>query len=261
MIARILSSVAMIAAALFLLFKGGSFLLTSFAVFGAIMSWEIVRAKSQSRSLQVAAILVTIGLLYALSHFWTLRFWYSPIVITLIILLYAAMVFELGRKYILLPDNPMLLLIRSVVIPVVGLSFVFIIRESYGVWFALLFFCAIWGSDIAALLGGKTFGKTRLTDISPNKTIEGSIFGIVGSLVLTASLAAGVGISVKLALITGIGVSVLAQIGDLHESLYKRRCGIKDSSAIIPGHGGVYDRLDSTVFSAPAYFYVLGLLA
>lgn len=260
MITRLLSSIIMVAVALFALFKGGILLLVGLGISGAVMAWEITRAGTTNKWLQVIAPFSVFVIFYALWQVWMLGIWYAPWMLAILLVFYGVSLWELWRKNLVLPKSLLALFLRAVIIPAFGLSFAYIIRENYGIWFSLLFFSAIWGSDIAALIGGRAIGKTMLTDISPNKTVEGSFSGTVGAMALSVGLASGVGIGFNLAVMSGFGVSVLAQIGDLHESLFKRRCGIKDSSAIIPGHGGVYDRLDSTVFSAPAYYYLLGLI-
>jgi len=115
-------------------------------------------------------------------------------------------------------------------------------------------------NDIAAYFGGRKFGKRPLAKaISPKKTIEGSLFGIVGGVV-----AGGVVLGVWLPLwnvATSLGVLVLlviaAQAGDLLESKFKRRCGIKDSGSILPGHGGILDRFDAYLTALPLCWLLL----
>lgn len=117
----------------------------------------------------------------------------------------------------------------------------------------------IWACDIFAYFGGKFFGKHQLSPISPKKTWEGAISGfimtIVSSLLLKYFYADS--ISVLDAVMLGIIVGVLGQVGDLFESFLKRFAGVKDSSAIIPGHGGILDRFDSLLFSAPICYVYL----
>jgi phosphatidate cytidylyltransferase len=119
-------------------------------------------------------------------------------------------------------------------------------------------FVLIWVCDTFAYFGGRLFGKHKLSPISPKKTIEGGLTGLVftigASLIFHFILPDRLNISD--ALITGFIIGIFGQIGDLFESMLKRYCDVKDSSDIIPGHGGVLDRFDSLIFVTPMiYFY------
>ena len=121
-------------------------------------------------------------------------------------------------------------------------------------------FATIWMCDTAAYFGGLTFGRHRLFErVSPKKSWEGAIFGFVAALLTMLAARALVldYLRVQDALVIGGIVGVFGQIGDLVESRFKRDAGVKDSSALIPGHGGIYDRFDSLVFVAPiVYLYI-----
>lgn len=129
-----------------------------------------------------------------------------------------------------------------------------------GDWLLFLF-GLLWVGDTAAMGIGKWLGKHKLAPtVSPNKTVEGFIGGIVGALAIGVLMYfwkfQEIGIYHMLAL--AVGCSVFGQLGDLVESMWKRSLGIKDSSPIIPGHGGVLDRFDSLLFAAPfVYLYRL----
>ena len=123
---------------------------------------------------------------------------------------------------------------------------------------------SVWGSDTFAFFIGKYIGKRPLSPrVSPHKTVEGllgaALGGAAGMLVgrtlfepdfpsMTASVA------------IGVMVGLFGQAGDLFESLLKRSCGVKDSSHIFPGHGGILDRIDALIFAAPVYYYLLMVL-
>jgi len=117
----------------------------------------------------------------------------------------------------------------------------------------------IWVNDSFAFLIGKNFGKNKLfPSVSPKKTIEGLLGGLVFSL-LTGLLISKINADFSLLnwLIIAVIVSLVGTIGDLVESKFKRQANIKDSGNIMPGHGGVLDRLDSLLFVAPfVYLYI-----
>lgn len=135
--------------------------------------------------------------------------------------------------------------------------------EPDGMLFIFLLCGVVWGSDTGAYLVGRAFGRHKLgTPVSPRKTVEGTISGlIVGTLIglgFGAFLLQGTLSWVNAAFI-GLLLSVLGQLGDLSASLMKRTAGVKDSGDVIPGHGGFIDRCDSLIFSAPALYYFLEL--
>jgi len=123
----------------------------------------------------------------------------------------------------------------------------------------LLLILAVWSYDTGAYLVGKNLGRTKfLTHISPSKTIEGVIGGVVAATVVVGLLLWGLGQEPWHAIILGPLTALAAQAGDLAESVIKRAAGAKDSGTLIPGHGGMLDRVDSFVFAAPVVtLYVL----
>lgn len=131
------------------------------------------------------------------------------------------------------------------------------------IWFVLI---ASWGSDVFAYFIGRHFGKHKLTKISPNKTVEGAVAGVVGAILLGIIFAVlcntlwGVGINYLLIGCIMAVLSIVGQIGDLAASSIKRYCDIKDFSELIPGHGGMLDRIDSIIFVLPFAFILFSLL-
>ena len=130
---------------------------------------------------------------------------------------------------------------------------------SGGFWMISLFLI-VWSCDTAAYFGGKWLGKHQLApSLSPSKTREGSVFGILGALVAAGLIHFIIINSLRLfdLLIVALLVGTIGQLGDLFESLLKRSAQLKDTSTIIPGHGGVLDRFDSLLFVAPwVYLYL-----
>ena len=131
-----------------------------------------------------------------------------------------------------------------------------------GLWLVMLVFCLLWVNDIFAYLTGKLLGKHKLFPrVSPGKTIEGSIGGLVFTVIAITVFAH---YADWLPLSAAIGMAAIAVVfgtlGDLCESMLKRQAGVKDSGKLIPGHGGILDRFDSVLFSIPFIFVYLLLL-
>jgi len=134
--------------------------------------------------------------------------------------------------------------------------------DTEGFWLILALFFMIWGNDVFAYFGGKTFGKRKLApNISPNKTWEGFGFGALGAIagaliVWVIADAFPESISLVQLVAAAMIVSITGPLGDLLESRLKRIAGVKDSSALLPGHGGLFDRFDALILTAPfLYFY------
>ncbi len=131
------------------------------------------------------------------------------------------------------------------------------------VWYILT--CA-WGTDVFAYIMGKWIGKHKFSKISPNKTIEGCIGGIIGAVLISLLFTYifnnffAMDFSYIYTILISIVLSIVGQIGDFAASSIKRYVGIKDFSNLIPGHGGMLDRIDSVIFIAPFAYMLLRLL-
>jgi phosphatidate cytidylyltransferase len=129
------------------------------------------------------------------------------------------------------------------------------LRLRFDVGWVILAFVVTWGNDTFAYFTGHAFGRHKLLErISPKKTWEGFAGGTVGSVVgalVTRTLLLSGELSVPLAIAIGIGGALLGPLGDLAESMVKRAAGVKDSGKIIPGHGGMLDRIDALLFVSP----------
>ena len=128
--------------------------------------------------------------------------------------------------------------------------------------YVLMGFCCIWASDVGAYVFGKIWGRTRLSDISPKKTVEGAIAGLSCCCATAIIWAFSLGWNNWLwsGMILGLLIGVAGLFGDLTESMMKRDAGVKDSGQIMPGHGGILDRADSYIFTAPLVYYFLTLI-
>lgn len=142
--------------------------------------------------------------------------------------------------------------------------YVYLLRTLPDGWIWMVFMVVgTWVSDTTAFFVGRYFGKRRLARfLSPGKTIEGAIGGVTGSiLVAVAFLFIYPFLPRVPLLVLGVLLGLAAQAGDLVESAFKRQAGVKDAGDIIPGHGGMLDRFDSMLFTAPlVYYYVQKLI-
>lgn len=122
-------------------------------------------------------------------------------------------------------------------------------------------FILIWANDSFAYLIGKSLGKRKLLEsISPKKTVEGFVGGLLGSIIAALIIFNYTQLySLTIWVLLGIMISVLGTFGDLIQSKFKRKAGVKDSGTIMPGHGGIYDRLDSVIYTSPFVFLFLQL--
>ncbi len=131
------------------------------------------------------------------------------------------------------------------------LSLIFL-REYHGPLMIFWLFAVVWGTDIGAYFTGRRLGGPKLAPrISPNKTWSGFFGGILWAVIAAAAVAALSGYSVGASLWGGVILSIVSQLGDLYESFIKRKLDVKDSGSIIPGHGGILDRVDGLLFAAP----------
>ncbi|MEI7027297.1 phosphatidate cytidylyltransferase [Paenibacillus sp. y28] len=147
----------------------------------------------------------------------------------------------------------------------IGLGFSYMITTrtmEHGLFWTLFVFVCVWSSDSGAYFSGKAIGRTKLwPEISPNKTIEGSLGGVVWSVVAALLFAYFFPeiVSYGKAVVLGIVIAVVGQFGDLIQSAYKRIRDVKDTGTLLPGHGGVLDRCDSWMVVFP-FLHLLFLL-
>ncbi|MDR1401167.1 MAG: phosphatidate cytidylyltransferase [Endomicrobium sp.] len=183
-------------------------------------------------------------------------------VIVMMIILFGVEIFK---------ENPNLCIVRislsflgTFFIPLALMHMVYMRNLKIGMKLVFFVFIVVWTLDTAAYAFGKIFGRCKLArNISPKKTVEGVIagiiFGILGAVTCRFGFMSNI-LTLRNSVILGFVIAVTGQFSDLSESIIKRDGGVKDSGRILPGHGGVFDRFDSYIFAAPTVYYVLKLL-
>ena len=232
---------------------------------GLFYLFMLVSVFEFSRMLQLKSVGVYIitTLLYGSSILssWGMTSYYTDTFAILgILFVFAACVFEKNSNSISKLGTILLCIVYA------GMPFIFISKipfttsnNSYEGILILGVFVLIWANDTFAYLTGMSIGKHKLLErISPKKTIEGFIGGVVATLIISYLLALQFQIITPLHwMIIGVLVAIFGVIGDLIASMFKRQTGVKDTGNIIPGHGGVLDRLDSIIFAAPFIYLYL----
>jgi phosphatidate cytidylyltransferase len=133
--------------------------------------------------------------------------------------------------------------------------------DHFGFNLVLAVLLGTWASDIFAYFGGRLLGRHRLAPaISPKKTVEGFVIGLVAGIFTTWVTLYRQGFTNREALFVGVGVALAAPLGDLFESFLKRDVGVKDSGTLLAGHGGMLDRIDALLFAGPAALAIVALL-
>lgn len=132
-------------------------------------------------------------------------------------------------------------------------------KHDAGAWLVMMAFLCTWACDTGAFFVGKYLGKRKIApNLSPNKTFEGCLGGFAGAIILALIVGFVIHLPWYHALALGALMGILCQLGDLSESAIKREVGLKDFGHVLPGHGGVLDRMDSMLFAGPAmYYYVV----
>lgn len=268
---RLLSGIMLVIIALFTLIMGGPVLFVTVAAISMIGLRELYQIfHVENKPLGIVGYVFAL-LYYALilvSGMGTLpgnpSDWFVMLFMVFLICLMATMVFAYPKYH---PSQLMAAFFGFFYVAVM-LSYIYRIRllpgGAFTVW--LVFICA-WGCDTCAYCVGMLIGKHKMAPVlSPKKSVEGGIGGIVGAALIGTLYAlainkwgsAGVSI-VEFAVIGAVG-GAISQIGDLAASAIKRNYNIKDYGTLIPGHGGILDRFDSVIFTAPIIYYLAVLL-
>ncbi len=265
---RILVAIFGIPLLLFVIYKGGVYFFGLIVIVAVVGQWELYRM-TENKDIKPQLLIGIINGLILLSviQFGTPN-WSIAVFLFSLIYIFAVEMFRNTGSSIQNTGGTLL----GIFYPVIFLASLLYLRghvknilpaaENADAFFVMTIFISIWICDTFAYFFGKSFGKHKLFKrVSPNKTIEGAIAGVAGALLVFLLLRISdiLIISWDFAIICGLLVGIIGQLGDLVESWFKRDAGVKDSSHLLPGHGGMLDRFDSLLFVSPA-FLILYLL-
>jgi len=264
---RILTAVVLIPLVLLVVFLGSRWLVTlAAAALAALAAWEFISlAEIGGVRPPRIAVLIAIAALFAGNYQYPDLTAYLFGFLSLALLVYCTFRSPAER---MLSDTAVsvftLLYIGFTLLALPALR-----EQANGPSLVAFLFAVVWAGDIAALLVGKTLGRRKLAPrLSPNKTWEGAVASVLGSLMVTGGLLwltryLAQFNSAKLSfpeqiwywLVLALVVNIAAQVGDLAESAFKRSVGVKDSGTLLPGHGGVLDRIDALLLAAPVLWF------
>jgi len=255
MTARILYAIPAVAILIAAIVAGGPVFAAAAGLLACITIWEFCRAADAARPFPIAAMLVAIGLVAA-AYQWGFTEM-MLVLVAAIPVVFVAMLTRANTDGALASASVTVLAAIWIGLP---LAHAVLLREfpEHGAALIVNVLVATFVCDTAAYLGGRSFGRRPLAaSISPNKTVEGLLCGIVGGALgfwfvgLYQDWLPGVD-----ALIMGLVIAVIAPLGDLFESALKRDLGVKDMGGIMGPHGGMLDRVDALLFTLPAGYYL-----
>lgn len=276
MATRVISGIVLVVIALFTILSGGWILSGTLLLISLVAYEELCRATKIHMEGKNCNAIEWVGFIGITAYYILISFFGSEqngrvqtyIMLSLILTLMAFM-FVYVLSFPRYKSEQVMAAFFSVVYAPVMLSCIYLTRSlEYGIYLVWMIFISSWICDTCAYFAGVTLGKHKLSPkLSPKKSIEGAIGGVAGSAAVGALFAYFVvervvdsqRVTWIFALISGIG-AVISQIGDLAASGIKRNQGIKDYGKLIPGHGGIMDRFDSVIFTAPIIYFLTALL-
>lgn len=257
---RLISGILLVIAALLTIISGGYVLFFTLACISLIGMQELYKAMGVHG--EGTGLLEIIGYLGAILYYVSLLLGFESYGLMTVLVSLILIMFVYVFTYPKYNAHQIMSAFFGVVYVAVMLSFILLTRNlpdgKFIVW--LIFLCS-WGCDTCAYCVGMLIGKHKMAPVlSPKKSVEGGIGGVVGAALLGVIYAAAIqGPMVEYAVICGIG-ALISMVGDLAASAIKRNQGIKDYGKLIPGHGGILDRFDSVIFTAPVIYYLAKII-
>ncbi|GAB5400600.1 MAG: phosphatidate cytidylyltransferase [Aureisphaera sp.] len=260
LIVRSISGLLYISIILFSMFASREWFLVLFFLLGAITIYEFQKLVHLKSFISYPILAV---LLYFLSYLvWDENAIYVYAILGIFVNLFLLKDLLVVSKIPMFEKKKYIALIFYIISGFVFLTLIPYHNGSYQIWLIIGVFILIWANDSFAYLVGKNFGKRKLLErVSPKKTVEGFIGGFAGTflagfLIFNYTQLLSLGSWFFLAVM----VTVLGTFGDLIQSKFKRQAGVKDSGSLMPGHGGIYDRLDSIIFVSPFIYAFLEIM-
>lgn len=273
---RVLVAVVLIPIVLGCVWAGGPALVTMLALASGLAAWEFYRlAEARGTHALRAPGIVLSALIPVLVHARYLGLWVPPVSWVAMVVPLLLTIALLARGVAGGPMASVGATLTGVLYTGGMLSFAyalryheFVVGARAGTAVLMLPVVVTWLNDSGAYFAGRTWGRAKLMpSVSPGKTWAGAYGAVVASVATTWLFAAFVlpswahlSLGIPAIFVVGVVLSIAAQVGDLAESMFKREAGVKDSSALIPGHGGVLDRVDSLLFTLPVGYVLLGSL-
>lgn len=261
---RLISGIILVIIAFVTLYFGGMLTLLVTAGISLIGMYELLHVIKIEKS-ALAVIAYSGAVLYYVLVLLNLNQYDIPLMLLILVMLFAVYVFTFPKYEI----SGVAIAFFSIFYVTVMLSCIYKVRVlENGAYMVVLIFLSAWGNDTLAYCAGRLFGKHKMSPVlSPKKTIEGAVGGVIGAGVLgflygriaENFITEDYALAPAFALVCAVG-GLISIVGDLGASAIKRNYEIKDYSNLIPGHGGILDRFDSIIFTAPIIYYLLTLV-